>query len=345
MKLEFKISKLANLFFFVDNLSEWNIYCRKNYNEEWVNQLGGLNKKEKTTLANYQSLMQKHEKNNLPKKIRNIFYNDGNKEIDNKTRKRVKTLLFTKDSDIVLNAIDVLYLKFQMAWAKYQPILSQNKEIILKSFKDIKNDFNSIFSNLAKFYGKKIRDQSSDVYLIISPIEKYQGGKAIDKNKISIEINKLDYENKNQLIGFWFLVVHEIIHANFEDQKYKEWIKQFIERQPLLKSKIIEKYGTKSILREIITATATTAADLLSATINKEKTNWQKLNEERLKTSNPNDINTLRLLAKNDLRETINQYFEDGRKIDELFLKKCWDLISDYPENLLRESKKKKNNR
>jgi len=340
VKLEFKISKLANQFFFIDNLSEWNFYCRRNYNKEWLNQFGKLTKKEKVALKNYRLLMQKCEKENLYKKIRNIFYNNGFKKNNNEVRKKIKKLIFSKSTNILFGSISTLCIKFQRIWGKYQATLSYNKKIILKSYKDTKNTFNSIFNRLANFYGKEIPKQDLDVYLIISPVKNYQGGKAIDKNKISIELNKLDYKNKNQLIAFWFLVVHETIHAIFENQKYKKWIEQFIKQQPPLKSKIVKKLGVNEVLREVITATATTAADLLLIKITKEKIDWQKILKKQLKTSNLDDLNTLRRWVVYNLRETINKYFNNKRKVDKPFLKKCWTLIDNYPENLLQKIKK-----
>jgi len=357
MKLQFKISKLANQFFFVDNLSEWNIYCRRNYNKEWLNRFGKLTKKEKVALKNYRLLMRKYREENLYKKIRNIFYsgryvryieryahyNDGLEKNNGELRKKIKKLILIKSADILFDSISTFYPKFQTVWKKYQPTLSYNKKIILKNYKDTKNALNSIFYRLASFYGKEIAKQDLDVYLIISPVKNYQGGKAIDKNKISIELNKLDYENKNQLIAFWFLVVHETIHAIFENQEYKKWIKQFIKQQSPLgsKSKIVKKLGAKEVLREIITATATTAADLLLIKITKEKIDWQKILKKQLKTSSLDDLNTLRRWAVYDLRETINKYLNNKRKIDKPFLKKCWTLNDNYPENLLQEIKNK----
>jgi hypothetical protein len=53
MKFKFKISKLANQFFFISNLSEWHFSCRQFYNQEWLKQTEPLTDNEKQILKEF----------------------------------------------------------------------------------------------------------------------------------------------------------------------------------------------------------------------------------------------------------------------------------------------------
>ena len=60
MKFRFLISKQANFYFFVSNLSEWHFSCGKDYNILWKKELGQFSPKEKDALKRFKEIRLKY---------------------------------------------------------------------------------------------------------------------------------------------------------------------------------------------------------------------------------------------------------------------------------------------
>ena len=168
MKLRFIVSKTANFFFFIDNLSEWNIYYRKKYNEEWIRQLGELTRQEKIALKNFRLIMQKYEKIGIPKKIRRCFYQ---KSDDMKASfRKIAKLLSKKEVNILKNSFNIFQPRFERMWNEYLIVLNQNQELMSFTYRKLNKKINLAYSKLENFYGdKSTQHYLCRVFLIISP--------------------------------------------------------------------------------------------------------------------------------------------------------------------------------
>lgn len=337
MKFNFIVSKSANFFFFVDNLSEWNIYCRKAYNKEWIKQFGKLNFEEKKVLEDFKFLMQKYESTGVYKKMRNTFYEEQN-DIE-QILKKLKKIIKKEELSLIEKIFSVFSLRFEKIWERYEPMLFSTIDSISKDYKDSSKKLDFIYLNLGNFYGINYKKEYlCTVFFVICPIEKQQGGKMINEKRISIEFNELKYKNKDQLKNLWFLIFHELIHARFENKKYKNWLNVFIKKQTIPQTKLFKIFNEKMVLREMITGLATVAVYPLFNKEDRIKVN--KKFKTKIINLKINDLNILKQWTRQKLGDVIEYYFISHKKIDNNFLRICWDLIKNYPKELLKEYKK-----
>jgi DNA-directed RNA polymerase subunit F len=337
MKFNFIVSKSANFFFFVDNISEWNIYCRKSYNKEWIKQFGKLNLEEKKVLKDFKILMQKYESDGVYKNIRNIFYEKQN-DIEQILKKLEKTIK-KEELNLIEKTFNIFSPRFEKIWKIYESMLFNTVRDVLKDYKGISRKLDFIYFNLSNFYGvDHKKEYLCTVFFIICPIKKQQGGKMINEEKIAIEYNELNSKNRNQIKNLWFLIFHELIHARFENKKYKNWLNGFIKKQTIPQSKLFKIFKEKMVLREMITGLATVAVYPLFNEEDKIKVN--KKFKIQIINFKINDLNILKQWTRQKLGSTIKDYFFSHKKIDNNFLRICWDLIENYPKKLLKEYKK-----
>ncbi len=242
MKFVIKYSKFNNLFFFISNLSEWNPYCRKEYNELWLKNKP-LNKKELEILSDLKKILKKY-------KISNLMLSSNNEK---SAIKKISKIIPKKDISILTNALRDFYKRFDVLWKKEEKNLILIKQKIRKTLSISKK----LFAIVKILYGIKKEPEKIEIFLFTNPIMKrpVSGGGSFGKNKISIECSKITkINNKNQMIQR--VVMHEIIHASFE-ANLKEKIKKFIEsryfkeryEKIILKSKIYQQ--THSIMGTI----------------------------------------------------------------------------------------------
>lgn len=320
MNLEFKVSKIANFFFFIDSFSEWNIYYRKKYNDEWIKQFGELTNKEKNALKNFRLIMQKKENNGVSKKIRRCFYQ---KSEDIKTSfRKLEKILNSKEIEMVKDTFNTLGPSFEKIWNSNLNTINHNKGIAISGYKKIYKEINLAYSKLESFYGDESKKAySCNVYLIISP---NRGGKAIRRDAISIETEKLDPKDRYRFARLWFSIMHEMTHARFENKKYKNWLKKFIEKNNFSKSELMKNRSQKEVLREVITDLTKVA---LYHILDKEGRIQIESLENKNKVLN---LNTMEIRIRKEICPTIEKYFLNKKKIDNDFLEKCLELIGKY---------------
>ncbi len=168
--------------------------------------------------------------------------------------------------------------------------------------------------------------------------QKSQGGKAIDKNILSLEINSLN--NTFDLDNFWLLFVHETIHANFETDKYREWLDGFISLRKDSHG-IFKKIPPREVLGEIIVSSFVAGGYLaekyfgLDIIDNSQRALSDLYSQKKEKIVN--DINGLRYFSRIAMRERIKEYLEKGKSIDKDLLRFVWETIGDYEKTALSD--------
>mgnify|MGYP001617118409 CR=1 FL=1 len=208
MKFEFIISKWANFYFFISNLSEWHFSCRTFYNEFWRKELGGFSKKEKKSLKLFAKL---HEKYPFGSDFfGQIFFVKKNPLINLK-RERPK-----KDFQLLKEIFKIFVPNFEKLYKKELPLL----KIWEKNLKEYSNKIlivRQLNTNLAFLYHTKPIQKNIKVYLLFSSPNLSGGGTNMDGESITLEISRYPLKAINQVIG---IIWHELIHLYFENDYF-----------------------------------------------------------------------------------------------------------------------------
>lgn len=242
MKIEFKVSKLSNLFFFVSNLSEWHFSCRPAYNQEWVKETGPLNKKEINALNEFKKIIKKYgffyDKKNKSKYLGKIFYFYAENEIWKQLEKTVNKKEFSKIKDI----FEILTPRFQKIWdarALKSRIKTIEKSFSSSNYQKALKDFENILGNKSV---NKI-----NIIALFSPLKgegmTAAGGANIGKNNVTLEIPKLK-RNTWEFDYSVGVIMHEIGH-NLIPLSTKNIIKKTLKKSGLLKN--IKQFPEQSI--------------------------------------------------------------------------------------------------
>jgi len=320
MKINFHVSRLANKYFFIYNLSKADPYIRESYNNIYLSIIGELDKKQRTALNDYKKWHNSFiDKGGERKTIISNFYDDKTeKDVwDEFRRQKI-------DSGVLLERVfKNLERPFSLFWNKNEDVLREQKDIISKNYSKYKKSLDLIFKKLAFFYGLPT-PKFLDVYLIFCPIPQMQGGKVVSRSSIEIEISELNSEVTRKNV--WPLLLHETIHACFEDKNYKKWLENFVAQKVGKCSSDYEQ--KKNIFRELITGILASKNGFL---IKKYIGDFQTADQGKMDLKNINkknrDIMLLRQRLLKKASPVIKEYFQKKKRIDEEFLNKIFKEI------------------
>lgn len=258
MKFEFKISKLANQFFFISNLSEWHFSCRPSYNKKWLKITGPLSKAEKNALAEFKKIITKYgftrkREKDKSKYLGQIFFLYSKKESWEKLGKFVKKTEFKKIKEI----FKILQPRFNKIWNdRFEKILIVQVKYLKNYLNNPKN--NRLFDDLKKILGNEKSPQEFTVIAIASPLKgdgiTAAGGANIGDKHITLEIPIL----KNNSWEFEYsigILAHEIGHIFLRKSKHITTILNAIKKLGLpkqLSSSIQPIYSTLEFITELI---------------------------------------------------------------------------------------------
>lgn len=257
MKFEFKISKLANQFFFISNLSEWHFSCRKEYNQEWIKQAGPLNKKENKFLEEFRRIIKKYgftrDKKGQSKYLGQTFFLYPKKEAWDKLERSIRKDEFKKIKEV----FEALRSRFDKIWT------AKSKKILIAQVKYFKHylnnpENNKLFEDLKKILGNQRSPQKITVIALASPLKgdgiTAAGGANIGDEYITLEIPWL----KNNSWEFEYsvgILAHEIGHVFFNSSRKFKMLEKIINDLKLPKflfKNIIPKSNTLELITEII---------------------------------------------------------------------------------------------
>ncbi|MCR4284386.1 MAG: hypothetical protein NUV64_03710 [Parcubacteria group bacterium] len=217
MKFEFRISKWANFYYFVQNLSEWHFSNRKDYNIFWREKLKSFSKDEESVLEKFKEIRFKYPKTKSCFE-RAFFLSESPFEELNKCLSEREYLTMKEIFNVLEDKFDALYKEDEVLLKKWKDALSEesnDKNLIIK-----------ILSILKILYKSNIDTQEVSVTLLFSTPEHIGGGANIDRNMISLEVSRYPIENINQAIG---IIWHEIIHLMFQERYFSLLLDYFKE--------------------------------------------------------------------------------------------------------------------
>ena len=288
-----KISRLANLYFYITCVSEADKYYRPNYIPKFAEITGDLNNEEKSALDDYKKY---YLENKSDEKIA-MFFSDDELILDGKVKNIFKTM----------------EPKFSKIWDIYSKELEKNKIVAKKIFKKNDSIISKCLDDIGKLFGKD-KPNDINIYLIINPLENNNSGKSIDENTIELEIKDIT-EEKNA--PFLILFLHELIHSHYEDDNYKKMIGEIL-------ISIKEKKIGRGEIREAIIKTITWGY---------QGEKYFGLNNEPEPVKKDVLDKTLkRRYIISNLKDMIHNYVDEKKKIDEELIKYVLKILRDYQE-------------
>lgn len=350
MKFKFKISKLANQFFFISNLAKWHFSCRKDYNFEWMRQIGPLNKKEIKALNKFRKIIKDygftHNKENKSKYLGQIFFLYSEKEIWGKLEEFVKKDEFKKIKEI----FEIFQPHFQKIWSgKYVKILSTQIKHLKNYLNNPKN--NKLFNELEKIFGNIKSPQEFIIVAIASPRKgdgiTAAGGANIGHKHITLEIPAL----KNNTWEFEYsvgILAHEIGHIFLRKSKHITIILNAIKNLGLpkqLSPNIQPRYSTLEFITELIIESLAPYGYLsqkyfkfkpLDIIFSKSNLKILGKNQQNFKEGKMTSGLRLRKLLVWQLYPLAVFYIESGKKIDRNFISE----IGKHVVNLMGKTKR-----
>lgn len=205
MKLEFKISKWANFYFFIQNLSEWHFSNRKDYNELWRKELGNFSLKEENALKRFKQIRLSYPSG------KTFFEQSFSKEDD--PWQKLKNNLEPDKYKIIKEIFDLFKNKFEILFKKDLPFLEQWQRELRKTANE-KNLIENITKILSVLFNTFLSKEKVKIYLLFSASNHTGGGANINKQSISVEISRYPIEQTGQVLG---IIWHEIIHLLFQN--------------------------------------------------------------------------------------------------------------------------------
>jgi hypothetical protein len=278
---------------------------------------------------------------------------------------------FYRDSELELEEsvpgmeeiFDTFKDRFQMMWKESESTLSRNQKLLEEEFSSVRDDFNQSFLAIGKLYGSDRFPEQVDVHLMMRPDPGFVGGRMISQKppKILLESGVFDSKDRDQVSHLWLLLLHELTHACFESNKFFESLDVFLgKKQPL--SHFLEKYpatktpalATRRAIREMIINSIeygsyvrgkfypdyTGGPENGAALLKEFKDYFEKrsIKDEggRRQSLLRGGQATYEYIAWK-LEGVTRPYLENGKKMDEKFLDGVYNVLKDFPDNLLTD--------
>jgi len=208
MKFEIIISKWANFYFFLQNLSLWHFSNAKDYNLFWEKKVGPFTDKEKRALETFKKIQLKYP---FGKNIfRKYFFLSKNPWETLKKQLPRQGFLILKD------IFNLWQKKFESLYKTELPLLKKWQTILKRRANNAQFNL-KILHVLNNLYHTNIGKARVNVYLLLSTSSHTAGGANIGKNSISLQISQYPINRANHALG---IIWHETIHILFQNKYF-----------------------------------------------------------------------------------------------------------------------------
>lgn len=340
MQFKFIISKWANFYFFIQNLSEWHFSCRPIYNQEWLKQTGPLIEKEKTALNNFREIIKNYgfsyKKGGKSKYLGQIFFLNSEKKIWKKLKKFVSSSEFKKLREI----FEIFEPRFNKIWDRYSNNL-RRVEIFKKRLQ--RKNWKKLWKDLEIVLGGKKKIRKINIIVILAPLghqETASGSANIGTKHITLELPDLK-ENTWQLDYSIGILAHEIGHILFRMNGGEKMIEKMMKQSKLpgkikhfnfsvsgaIRELIIESFVPKGCLGQIYSDYK--LAPMLLANLDKGLESARKFKNKEV-ISYYNQLNIYLLWQIYPLALS---YFKNKKPIDKYFILEIGKLIKSLKKN------------
>lgn len=233
MKFRFLISKQANFYFFVSNLSEWHFSCEKDYNILWQKELGKFSSEENEALKKFKTIRSKYPSGKSL--FEQAFFTNKTPFL------KLKKSLPVNEYKVIEEVFKTMKKKFDSLYKKELLLLRMwKKELDIKANNKILS--NSIVKILQNLFVTSPRINKISVYLLFSSRSHTGGGANIDGESVSLEISRypIEYINHAQSI-IW----HEVIHLLFQNEYFNPKLMEILKDRQ--KAKIVNEVAIASL--------------------------------------------------------------------------------------------------
>lgn len=202
-----KILRYANLYFFIQNLSEWHFSNRKNHNEVWRRELFFSNEAE-SCIHEFGKIHKRYPFGDKYLGRPFFIYKDPWPAVEFLVGKddgaRIKGIFVTLES-----YFDTIYVKDETMLKKWATIIAKPEFVTNAAY---------INNSLADFYGCAPYNENCIIYLLLST-EKKNGGTAgtISNNAITLELSRTSIKLEKHMSN---VLWHELIHLYFKNSVF-----------------------------------------------------------------------------------------------------------------------------
>ena len=210
-----KIFRCTNLYFFVQNLSEWHLSNRKEYNRAWRDELSFSTEAE-SCIQEFKNIHEQYPFGD--KYLGRPFFLDHNNPWS-----KVELLVGKGNIVKIKNIFTVLEPYFNFIYKKDEPVLQEWAVIIAKP--QFVNNASNLNRTLARFYGCLPYNEHCTIYLLLSTKGK-NGGTAgtISDNSITLEVSRTPVKLEKQILN---ILWHELIHLHFRNKVLYPFLKEY----------------------------------------------------------------------------------------------------------------------
>jgi len=208
MKFSIIINKLANFYFFVQNLSEWHFSNQKDYNVLWRKELEQFSMDEEDALKQFKEIR-------LQYKQSRTYFEQAFFVAENPWKSLEKNLP-QNEYAAVQKIFNLLENKFNLIYEKNLVLLNQWKEILQEKINDPALT-ESIADAISTLLNTTPSKSEVKIYLLFSAPNHTGGGANIDDESISLEVSQYSLDGANHAMG---IIWHETIHLCFQNQYF-----------------------------------------------------------------------------------------------------------------------------
>lgn len=208
IKFNVRVSKIANHYFFIQNLSEWHSRNKRKSNRYWIRQYGSLSRNEKFALRSFKKLRRRYPS------TRSIF--DRAFFSTTLPWETLKNKLSKKEFDQMKNIFHLFNPRFETLYSNQKHRLFLWKKKLGQSL-DRSSTTPSIIQILNQLYSTRVSKEKVTIYLIFSSPLEVGGGANIDDRSLSLEISSLPLTESKRVES---IVWHEMIHLCFEREHF-----------------------------------------------------------------------------------------------------------------------------
>ena len=291
-----KILRYANLYFFIQNLSEWHFSNRKDHNEVWRNKLLFSTEAE-SCIHEFEKIHQQYSFGD--KYLGRPFF------LHKDPWPAVELLVGKDDSAKIKNIFATLKSYFNTVYVKDGVTLKKWGTIIAKP--EFVTSACYINNMLANFYGCAPYNENCIIYLLLST-EKKNGGTAgtISNNAITLELSRTSIGLEKHMSN---VLWHELVHLYFRNYVFYPLLEKCTDSNRDIMGKIDELVASSLLPNGLLKHNILSSVEesrtpgYFNARINSEKKiiNIQKLIYPYLRREKMVDINLVQELYKMEL--------------------------------------------
>lgn len=341
MKYAITISRQANFFFFVANLTAWHFSCQPAYNTVWLKRTGQLTKRERQLLGQFGRLMRKYAFGS-PDGHQHYLGYFFQAILEAQTWPALQQQVTRSEYLLIKKVFEAFQKRFNRLWLAEYRRLRQARQVLLAEARHSRT--RRIIHDLAILFPRARPRPTLTIVLLMRPAGlpcQVGGGNAnLGSEWIVLEAGDLTSRSTCRRKKMRGILYHELVHAQYARPYYEQQLKRFLASQ---KSSLTHARPTPSPwvwLNEGLVSSLLPQGCLgqkyLGTTLTQ---NYHRDVVPALRDSGQRSLTIWRTFAAYHLATTLQQYLKQQRPIDRDFFTKLFKLWQKFqkenPETLV----------